>query len=64
MLPVPIQADKNTAWTETIGGAKALAIGDQTGLGSALIWRSNDIVYVVAGSIAVSEAKALANGIQ
>ncbi len=64
MLPVPIQADKNTAWTETIGSAKALAIGDQTGLGSALIWRSNDIVYVVAGSIAVSEAKALANGIQ
>jgi hypothetical protein len=64
MLPVPIQADKNTAWTETIGGAKALAIGDQTGLGSALLWRSNDIVYVVAGSIAVSEAKALANGIE
>ena len=64
MLPVPIQADKNTAWTETIGGAKALAIGDQTGLGSALVWRSNDIVYVVAGSIAISEAKALANGIQ
>lgn len=64
MLPVPIQADKNTAWTETIGGAKALAIGDQTGLGSALVWRSHDIVYVVAGSIAVSEAKALANGIE
>ncbi len=64
MLPVPIQADKNTAWTETIGGAKALAIGDQTGLGSALVWRSNDIVYVVAGSIAISEAQAMANGIE
>lgn len=64
MLPVPIQADKNTAWTETIGKEKGLAVGDQTGLGSALVWRSNDIVYVVGGSIAVSEAKALANGIE
>jgi hypothetical protein len=64
MLPVPIQADKNTARTESIAGAQALVIGDQTGLGSALVWRSNDIVYVVGGSIAVSEAKALANGIE
>jgi hypothetical protein len=64
MFPVPLRANKEAATTATIDGAKALVVGDQTELGSAVVWQAGGIVYTVAGSIGISEAIALANALE
>jgi len=59
-LPLPVPAGQ-IAWQETtVGGRPALAFGDETGLGSALLWRDGDRFVGVGGMLSLSDARRLA----
>lgn len=63
-LPVPVNAAKQHAQTVSVHGAQGLAIGDNTGLGAGVMWRENGSLHVVAGSVSMDEALAVANGLR
>jgi anti-sigma factor RsiW len=55
LIPVPIEYASSTQ--VTINGAEGVALGDNTGLGSGVVWVGKDgYVYVVAGSLKQSDA--------
>ncbi len=62
-LPIPIPAQVN-AHQVKVGGAKATAFGDNTGLGSAVIWIRGGRVYAVAGTVAEDQVLAVANSLR
>jgi hypothetical protein len=64
MFPVPLNARSNAVSTIYVRGAKALAVGDETGLGSGILWQSQGIIYSVSGTIDISEATKLANALE
>ena len=61
-LPIPIPGDIN-AHDVTVQGVKGTAVGDSTGLGSAVIWIKGGRVYGVAGTFTEDEIKAVANSL-
>lgn len=63
-LPIPIPVQYATSTTVTIQGVKGVALGDNTGVGSAVIWEKKGVVYVVAGSIKQSDAINIANNLK
>jgi len=62
LIPIPVQYATST--TITVQGVKGVALGDNTGVGSAVIWEKNHVVYVVAGSIKQSDAINIANNLK
>ena len=60
-LPIPIRVDTQRAVPVTVDGVKGLAIGDETGIGSAVIWTRDGRFYAVGGTLAQSRLLALAN---
>jgi hypothetical protein len=64
MFPVPLNARSNSVSTIYVDGAKALAVGDETGLGSGILWQSQGIIYSISGTIDISEATKLANALE
>jgi hypothetical protein len=63
-LPIPVRFDKQTAADVTVDGVKGLAIGDQTGIGSAIVWMKDGKMYAVGGTLTQSGALAIANDLQ
>jgi hypothetical protein len=63
-LPIPIPVDMASSKQITVQGVQGVFIGDSTGLGSALIWSKDGIVYGVAGTLTESEILAVANSLQ
>ena len=63
-LPIPIPVQYATSTTVTIQGVKGVALGDNTGVGSAVIWVKKGVVYIVAGSIKQSDAITIANNLK
>lgn len=68
-LFVPVPASYATSSPFTVRGAKAgdgLALGDNTGVGSGVVWISSGdgYVYVVAGSVRQDDAKSIANNLK
>lgn len=63
-LPIPIPVQFATSITVTIQGVKGVALGDNTGVGSAVIWVKKGVVYAVAGSIKQSDAITIANNLK
>jgi hypothetical protein len=59
-IPVPIPVDLASGSTVTINGAHGLLIGDSTGLGSAVIWQHNGVVYAIAGTLTTNEVLGVA----
>ncbi len=59
-IPVPIPVDLASGSPVTINGAKGLLIGDSTGLGSAVIWQRDGLVYAIAGTLTSDEVLAIA----
>ena len=59
-LPIPVPAGLATAQTVTVQGVQGQAFGDNTGIGSAVVWIKGGIVYFVGGTIAESDALAAA----
>lgn len=61
-LPIPYRPDKQTSTQVSVDGVTGLALGDNTGLGSGVIWQKGGILYGVAGTLPENAAVAIANG--
>jgi len=62
LIPVPVQYA--TSAQVTVQGVEGVALGDNTGVGSGVVWVKNGSVYVVAGSIKQSDALDIANNLK
>jgi hypothetical protein len=60
-LPIPIRFDKQTASPVAVDGVQGLAIGDETGIGSAVVWTKDGKLYAVGGTLTQSQVLALAD---
>ena len=63
-LPIPIRFDKQTATPVRVDGVQGLAIGDETGIGSAVVWTKRGTLYAVGGTLAQSAVLAIANDLK
>jgi hypothetical protein len=61
-IPVPVEFATSSKITLT-GNIDAVALGDNTGVGAGVIWVKSGLVYVVAGTIKLDDAKAIANNL-
>lgn len=61
-LPLPVPVGQ-VAWEETtVAGRPGLAFGDESGLGSALVWHDGERFVGVGGTMPLSQLRALAEG--
>lgn len=63
-LVIPIPVSYATSKNVTVQGVQGVALGDNTGVGSGVIWVKNGMVFVVAGSIKQSDALDIANNLK
>jgi hypothetical protein len=59
LIPVPIQYATSTK--VQVQGVQGVALGDNTGAGSAVIWIKNGTVYGVLGLLKQSQVLSVAN---
>lgn len=59
LIPVPVQYATSTK--VTVQGVQGVALGDNTGIGSAVIWIKNGTVYGVVGALKQSDVLSIAN---
>ncbi len=62
-LPIPVPIQYATSSDVTVQGVQGVALGDNTGLGAAVIWIKNGNVFLVGGSLKKDEALAAANNL-
>src|SRR3989442_12936158 len=62
LIPVPIEYATSTQ--VTVQGVDGVALGDNTGVGSGVVWVKDGSVYVVPGSIKQSDAIDIANNLK
>ena len=62
LIPIPIEYATST--NVTVQGVQGVALGDNTGVGSAVVWVKGGSVYVVYGSIKQSDAIGIANNLK
>lgn len=60
-LPIPIPIEYATSSKVTVQGVQGVAVGDNTGLGSGVIWIKKGNVFVVAGPLKQSVVVDVAN---
>ena len=63
-LPIPVPAGYVNSHSVRVQGVTATAFGDNTGLGSAVVWIKNGRVYAVAGTVTEDQALAVANSLR
>lgn len=63
-LPIPVRFDKQSAAQVQVDGVRGLAIGDETGIGSAVVWTKGGTLYAVGGTLAQSALLAIANDLR
>ena len=63
-LPIPVPVEYATSSKVSINGDPGVALGDNTGLGSGVIWIHKTNVFVVAGSIKQSVAVDIARNLK
>jgi hypothetical protein len=63
-LPIPIPAGQVNAHPVRVQGVTGTAIGDNTGLGSGVVWIEKGKVYAVAGTLTEDQVLAIANGLR
>jgi predicted anti-sigma-YlaC factor YlaD len=61
-IPVPVEYAHYAA--VTVQGVDGVALGDNTGLGSGVVWIKDGYVYAVAGSIKQADALEVANNLK
>lgn len=62
-LPLPIPVDMAQSQKVSVQGVEGVAIGDQTGAGSVVIWEKNGMIYGVGGPLKESDVLATANSL-
>ena len=60
-LPIPVPIQFATSSKVTVQGVQGVALGDNTGVGAAVIWIKGAHVFFVGGSLQQSEAVSIAN---
>ena len=60
-LPIPVPVEYATSSKVTVQNVDGIALGDNTGVGSGVIWVKNGVVYGVVGSVKLSDALDIAN---
>ena len=60
-LPVPVPVQYATSSQVTVQGVQGVALGDNTGLGAAVIWIKGGDVFFVGGSLKQDDALSVAN---
>ncbi|MBD5655392.1 MAG: hypothetical protein IAI50_09440 [Candidatus Eremiobacteraeota bacterium] len=63
-LPVPIPIDRMHAETVSVGDARGLAVGDNTGIGAGVIWQSRGYVYWIGGEYPIDTILSIANSLR
>jgi len=61
-LPIPVPVQYATSSKVTVQGVDGVALGDNTGVGAAVIWIKND-VFFVGGSLKQSDILSIADGL-
>jgi hypothetical protein len=62
-LPIPIPSSYAHADPITVQGVHGEAIGDDTGIGSLVVWEKGGIVYAVGGTLTLSQVESIANSL-
>jgi hypothetical protein len=60
-LPIPVPIQFATSTTVKVQGVQGVALGDNTGLGSAVIWIKDGQVFLIGGTLKQSEVISIAN---
>jgi hypothetical protein len=60
-LPIPVPVQFATSSSVSIQGVQGVALGDNTGVGSGVIWVKNGVVYGVVGTVKQFDAIDVAN---
>ncbi len=60
-LPIPVPVQFATSSKITVQGVQGVALGDNTGLGAAVIWIKDSNVFLVAGTLKQDVIKTVAN---
>ncbi len=63
-LPIPVRFDRQTATHVRVEGVDGLAIGDETGIGSVVVWTKGGRLYAVGGTLPQSRLLALADSLK
>jgi hypothetical protein len=63
-LPVPVVLDRQQAQQVQVQGVQGLGVGDQTGVGSGVLWEKHGVIYGVAGPMTVDQVVAVANSLR
>lgn len=63
-LPIPIPVDLVNTHTVDVQGVKGLEVGDNTGLGSGILWEKDGIIYAVGGPLTDSQVLTIANSLR
>lgn len=63
-LPLPIPVDMASSEEVDINGVTGLAIGDNTGVGSGVVWQTGGVVRAVAGPLAQDKVLAIARSMR
>ena len=63
-LPIPVPANLAVSQNVEIDGAHGVLIGDDTGVGSGVIWQRGQMVYGVAGQLTEHEVLAIARSLR
>ncbi len=63
-LPVPVPVDMATSREVDINGVTGVLVGDNTGVGSGVVWQSGGVVRAVAGTMAEDEVLAIARSMR
>jgi len=63
-LFIPVPVEYGTSHSVQVQGVDGVALGDNTGVGSAVVWVKDGYVWAVAGSIKQSDALDVANNLK
>jgi len=63
-LPVPVPAELAISHPVKVQGVDGLFIGDSTGLGGAVIWQKDGMMFEVLGSLTETQVLAVANSLK
>ena len=63
-LPIPIPIDRASATRVRVQGVDGLAIGDDTGVGSGVVWRRGTAIYAVAGTLPLKTLLTVADSLR
>jgi hypothetical protein len=61
VIPIPVELSQLTSKDVTVQGAPGVALGDDTGMGAAVVWIKPPTIYVVAGVVKQSVILDVAN---